>query len=267
MDKTTFIGLVNNAALLLSLALFYNIMRNRLFKNDSVWIQLFNGFVSGTICVLVMLNPFVLVPGIVFDTRSILLSAAGLFFGIVPAAITVLMSAAYRLYTGGSGALMGVSVITASAALGILWRHAYRKDITKLSWLNLYALGIAVHVTMLLLMLLLPGNFRFFVLGKIGLPVILIYPLGTVFLCKIFMWQFESEKTAKALKRSETVLKETQQIAGVGGWEYNLRTGKLFWTDEVYRIHGVSKDEYDPDNIDRDVSFYTPKDRALLEGG
>ena len=265
MDKTTFIALVNNVALLLSLALFYNITQNKLFKTDSTWRQLFNGFVSGTICVLVMLNPFVLVTGIVFDTRSILISASGLFFGIVPAAITALMSAAYRLHMGGSGTLMGISVIAASAALGILWRHAYRKDITKLSWFNLYALGIAVHISMLLLMSLLPGDSRLYAFGKIGLPVILLFPLGTVFLGKIFMWQFESEQTARALQRSESVLKETQQIARVGGWEYNPRTGKLFWTDEVYRIHEISRAEYDPESINRDFSFYAPEDRTLIE--
>jgi len=38
-------------------------------------------------------------------------------------------------------------------------------------------------------------------------------------------------------KRMEELFKKSQQMANVGGWEYDLESGRLFWTDEVYRIH------------------------------
>ncbi|MHB8793040.1 MAG: ATP-binding protein [Thermoleophilia bacterium] len=68
----------------------------------------------------------------------------------------------------------------------------------------------------------------------------------------------------KALHESDVLLKETQALAGLGGWEYDVETGRLKWTDEVYHIYGVDYD-YDPNDLDRDFSFYEPDDALLLE--
>lgn len=38
-------------------------------------------------------------------------------------------------------------------------------------------------------------------------------------------------------KKLELLLKETNRLAEVGGWEYDVEADNLFWTDEVYRIH------------------------------
>ncbi len=41
------------------------------------------------------------------------------------------------------------------------------------------------------------------------------------------------------LRRSEARLEEAQRIAHLGNWEVDLLADKLFWSDEVYRIHGL----------------------------
>lgn len=66
------------------------------------------------------------------------------------------------------------------------------------------------------------------------------------------------------LKKSSALLSETQEISKTGGWELDIATGRIVWTEEVYRIYGVSK-EYDPSYVQRDLSFYHPDDRPLLE--
>jgi len=60
------------------------------------------------------------------------------------------------------------------------------------------------------------------------------------------------------------LLAETEAVTRVGGWEYNAATGRITWTDEVYRIHGVGKD-YDPNNVTKNISFYSPRDEAVIE--
>jgi len=64
------------------------------------------------------------------------------------------------------------------------------------------------------------------------------------------------------LKKSETILKETQRIAKLGGWELDPETGKLIWTDEVYRIYEVEPD-YQPD-MESSFSFYDPEDIPII---
>jgi PAS domain S-box-containing protein len=59
----------------------------------------------------------------------------------------------------------------------------------------------------------------------------------------------------EALRRSESLHCQTQRITKAGGWEYDVEKGRLTWTDEGYRIYGVSSDHYDPDNIARNFAF------------
>ncbi|MYL85455.1 hypothetical protein GTA51_20490, partial [Desulfovibrio aerotolerans] len=66
------------------------------------------GILLGAVGLVVMSTPFTLMQGVVFDTRSVLIGISGLFFGVVPTAITVAITAAYRLHQGGSGAWTGV---------------------------------------------------------------------------------------------------------------------------------------------------------------
>ncbi len=73
-------------------------------------------------------------------------------------------------------------------------------------------------------------------------------------------------KRAEAdLRKSEALLKATGRIAKVGGWEYDVETGRVEWTDEVYNIYGVNRDRHDPNDIAADLSYYGPRDRELIK--
>ncbi len=74
----------------------------------------------------------------------------------------------------------------------------------------------------------------------------------------------DRKRMEEALKRSEALLRETQEISKTGGWELDVATGRIVWTEEVYRIYGVSRD-YAPSDVQKDLSFYHPEDRPLLE--
>ena len=42
-----------------------------------------------------------------------------------------------------------------------------------------------------------------------------------------------------ALRASEADLKEARRLAGLGNWDWDLRTGRSAWSEEVYRLHGL----------------------------
>lgn len=66
-----------------------------------------------------------------------------------------------------------------------------------------------------------------------------------------------------ALKASEALLKETQRLARLGGWELDAATGRVTWTEETYRIHEVPLG-FEP-AVASALDFYAPGDRAILE--
>jgi PAS domain S-box-containing protein len=73
----------------------------------------------------------------------------------------------------------------------------------------------------------------------------------------------ELEQANRALRRSQELLNETQRLSKVGGWEFDVAARRVSWTEEVYRIHGVSAD-YDPSRPERDMQFYAPEDQQRL---
>jgi PAS domain S-box-containing protein len=74
----------------------------------------------------------------------------------------------------------------------------------------------------------------------------------------------EHKRAEEALQRSEALLSETQRITRVGGWEFEVESGQMTWTDEVYRIHEFPIDP-EMDHISQSLGCYHPEDRSLIE--
>lgn len=48
------------------------------------------------------------------------------------------------------------------------------------------------------------------------------------------------------LRKSEALLKEAEAIAHVGSWEFEVSTGKVTWSDETFRIFGLTPNQPEP---------------------
>ncbi|MDO9064160.1 MAG: PAS domain-containing protein, partial [Sulfuricella sp.] len=66
-----------------------------------------------------------------------------------------------------------------------------------------------------------------------------------------------------ALQQSERHLKEAQSLARIGSWDYSLASGQLMWSDELYRIYGVSRETSTP-NIEPLINLIHPDDQAAM---
>ncbi len=210
-----FTTLLYNAALLLSLGFLYSLIARRLYENQTAG-QIYKGLLFGCFAVGVMANPVQLVPGVVFDTRSVVVSVAGLFGGPIPAAISILMAAAFRVWEGGLGTLTGVSVILVSGLLGVAYHYWSRKNPKAKRALPLYGLGLAVHVAMLLCMFILPWPVALKSLRAITLPVLLIYPLVTMLLALLLAQGEINLRNLKALQESENRFRTSFDRASSG---------------------------------------------------
>ena len=70
----------------------------------------------------------------------------------------------------------------------------------------------------------------------------------------------ELEKAYNSLKESESSLAEAQKMAHIGNWDWNLVTGKVCWSEELYRIFGRSPQESGA-TYDEFLSYVHPDDR------
>lgn len=64
----------------------------------------------------------------------------------------------------------------------------------------------------------------------------------------------ERKQVQKKIERNEKLLEETGRLARIGGWEANLETNELFWTNITKEIHEVDKD-YQP-SLETAFDFY-----------
>jgi len=56
----------------------------------------------------------------------------------------------------------------------------------------------------------------------------------------------DRKRADEALRRSEALLKEAQEVAHIGHWEIDFASGQLMWSEEVYRIFGRSPKTFAP---------------------
>jgi PAS domain S-box-containing protein len=278
MNSTSFLSLLQNIALLLALVLLFDTLILRKRQGHELLRKAGLGLLIGCIGLVIMLTPWVMVPGVIFDTRSVLLGISGLFFGALPTGIAMAMIAAFRLYQGGGGAFTGILVILVTGGMGIAWHQLCTHDLDRTPWWEFYFFGLVSHAVMLALMLTLPWQTAMAVLRSIALPVLLLYPFGTMLLGSLMVKRLQRDKASSALQESEERLRllaaelrqsrdflaRSQELAHIGTWDLDLQTGKLAWTDEVYRIFGLKAQEF-PATYEAFLDHIHPEDRAAVD--
>lgn len=65
------------------------------------------------------------------------------------------------------------------------------------------------------------------------------------------------------LRQSTRMLIASQSIAQVGGWELDLTTSELYWTEETYKLHETTPKEFNP-TFDSAIDCYLPESLAIL---
>ncbi|MGB9927011.1 MAG: MEDS domain-containing protein [Methanosarcina sp.] len=74
----------------------------------------------------------------------------------------------------------------------------------------------------------------------------------------------ELENANKSLQENERRLAEAQKIAHVGSWDWNLLTGEIYWSEELFRILGLFPKK--PTLTFREALKYIhPRDRAFVK--
>jgi two-component system, cell cycle sensor histidine kinase and response regulator CckA len=73
--------------------------------------------------------------------------------------------------------------------------------------------------------------------------------------------------TADTLERHLATLNATQALTKVGGWQWDIDANEMYWTDEVYRIHGMDPGDIpagSETHIGRSLACYAPEDRPKI---
>lgn len=242
--ENVFLALVKNAALLLAMAFIYDVTTSRCRFKHRLAVQVFVGITLGLLGIVLMSSPWQYVPGIVFDTRSVLLGVSGLFFGMLPTSLAMIITAVFRFAQGGTATQAGVCVILTSGLLGMLWKNRTRHSDTEISWWQLYLFGMVLHIVMLACMLLLPWDTALRVLSRISLPVLLIYPVATAMLGTLMVARQRRDRLSLALQASEERLRMALKASRQGLYDLNVQTGAIIVNADYARMLGYEPETF-----------------------
>lgn len=204
MSNSLLTGLLQNVALLLAFTLIYDVI----WTSESVFRKnrnrVFSGIIVGFISVLLMVTPWKLAEGLIFDTRSVLLLNAGLFFGPLTTVVATIISALYRVYLGGSGMWMGIAVIITSAASGLLWKR-FKPGWRKGHYMrDLIIVSVIAHAIMLLSVFLVLGEEnRMVTFKRMAIPILTVYPIFSVLVGRMLINRMNNHKVKRELEESE----------------------------------------------------------------
>lgn len=176
-----FVELVKGAALLLALCFLHG-ANLRLWRRQPRVGQAFSGLLFGGICIVGMLSPLGIAPGVIIDARSVVLGMAGLFGGTTVALLAGVMAAGWRLWLGGAGAFIGVLSIITCVAAGLAYRQARQRWRLSVGIWPLLAFGLLLHLAVVGLFQGLPAEVAVRFNENVAVPYLMIFPVATALL-------------------------------------------------------------------------------------
>jgi PAS domain S-box-containing protein len=75
----------------------------------------------------------------------------------------------------------------------------------------------------------------------------------------------ERRRVEAEIRASEAALKQAQRVAHVGSWTWHIQSNRLTWSDEMYRIFGITAASFSGDLSEVVSHAIHPDDRAAVE--
>lgn len=101
-----------------------------------------------------------------------------------------------------------------------------------------------------------------------GSFAVFAFPTGPRRMTAFFYDNTERKRAEEALRESERLLKDSQRLTKVGGWEFDVKMQTMTWTDETFRIHDFNPEEFPPGTTEyatRSLTCYPIEVRPLIQ--
>ena len=171
------------------------------------------GLLFAVSSLVAMQSPLELAPGIILDSRTVLVALAGYLFGW-PAVVTVLVPVvSYRIYLGGEGTFSGCVTIITEAMLGALFYTFRDKVFPKHPMLRLGFFGVWVSLLAVCCSLLLPWERAKVLIVDTSIPLIILYSLGVLFIGGLFLREKARQEHERLLRLMEHSLESIKDAA------------------------------------------------------
>ncbi|MGM0576486.1 MAG: PAS domain S-box protein [Myxococcota bacterium] len=197
--------LARNVGVLLALILVRNLVQAAWTGHGRVVRSVVDGLLFGAAGLLSMLLPLEVGPGVIVDTRVVVVAMAGIFGGPVAGVLAVGLTVAGRMTLGGVGAAAGVGATLGGGVIGLIAQRKWAELTVLGRPMTFLVLGMALAVQALLWTPLLPVSmaerFHYY-----AVPVLVFYPLAAVLMGQLLQQLGREEQVSSSLRRKEALL-------------------------------------------------------------
>lgn len=195
--------IAQNISFILAIAVIYQLVTRNL--RGKTWLMIvMNGMLFGAAAILAMRTPFTFAEGIIYDGRTIVLGAAGLFAGPWITAIAAGTAICFRVFAiGGTGYLAGILSIIMASLIGLGFHYLRKKTSRPLTFPRLYLIGLCIHFGMLASQFALPAVRWQEVIPVLFVPILTLYPFGFVLVSFLFIDDENRLASRRKLEESE----------------------------------------------------------------
>ncbi|MDQ8029453.1 MAG: PAS domain-containing protein, partial [Brevundimonas sp.] len=82
-------------------------------------------------------------------------------------------------------------------------------------------------------------------------------------LARLVVGELERARADRLRRENQHMLAMVEGLSGVGHWRVDMVDQQVIWSDEVYAVHGVTRENFHP-TFDSAVDFYPEADREIL---
>ncbi|NPV41411.1 MAG: PAS domain S-box protein [Anaerolineae bacterium] len=237
-----FFVFIDNAALMLVMSLLSTNIQLRWFKRENGR-NIILGVLYGLSAVMAMQIPMVLQPGVIFDSRSVILSLGGLFTGGITTLIACGIAAIARFLIGGPGTFTGVGSIVISGFAGLLFRRIVRARNLSLNMGWLFLFGFLVHLILVAWFFTFPIEIALSIIENVALPYLVVFPLATMLIGAFLIAQQQRLNTEANLVKSEKRYRDLVNTLNEGVWEADANKITTFVNPKMAEILGYQPRE------------------------
>ncbi|MFP4542906.1 MAG: ATP-binding protein [Candidatus Kapaibacterium sp.] len=88
--------------------------------------------------------------------------------------------------------------------------------------------------------------------------------LSPDYIHKSLRYAIERKAFQTEIEQNQKYLEEAQRIGKMGYWEYDVKSGNTYWSDELYHIFGLDPDKEKID-LEKSLKYYDIEESALMQ--
>ena len=204
--------------------------------------QVVTGLLFGLVCVLGLSDPYLPRSSIAVDGSSVVMGILGLFGGIVPSAVALLIVLGYHVLQGAPNLVLVSAVLLGITAIGLMFRYAAERGHARTDVLSLLTFGLVLQLFRIGMFSFSPIELN--ALFSVSITPILVFTPATLLLALVLQEGQRRDALDMAMRESEGRFRALiKDIPGVSVQAYSPDGTTRFWNKASESLYGFTAEE------------------------